>query len=201
MSSGVRHIKCVVIGDGAVGKTCLLVSYTTDTFSLEYIPTVFDNYSTNVMVDGQVYNLGLWDTAGQDDYDRLRPLSYPMTDVFVICYSIISRPSLENVITKWVPELKHHCPNTPYLLVGTKADLINDAPTLQRLAERGQKPVTFEEGERVAKQIGAAKHFHVSALTKYNVDLAFRECIRTAVAPKTALKKKKNKKNSKCVIC
>lgn len=52
------------------------------------------------MVDGRPISLGLWDTAGQEDYDRLRPLSYPQTDVFLICFSVVSPPSFDNVIAK-----------------------------------------------------------------------------------------------------
>ncbi|VDP22878.1 unnamed protein product [Onchocerca flexuosa] len=89
-----QTIKCVVVGDGAVGKTCLLISYTTNKFPSEYVPTV------TVMIGGEPYTLGLFDTAGQEDYDRLRPLSYPQTDVFLVCFSVVAPSSFENVKEK-----------------------------------------------------------------------------------------------------
>lgn len=115
---------------------------------------VFDNYSANVMVDGKTISLGLWDTAGQEDYDRLRPLSYPQTDVFLICFSLVSPPSYENVRTKvghsacpyelgvdvphlqWYPEISHHAPSTSIVLVGTKLDLREDPATIEKLRDR-----------------------------------------------------------------
>jgi len=177
-----QNIKCVVVGDGAVGKTCLLISYTTNAFPGEYIPTVFDNYSANVMVDGKPINLGLWDTAGQEDYDRLRPLSYPQTDVFLVCFSVISSSSFENVKTKWVPEIQHHAPNVPILLVGTKSDLRKDDNTIKQLNSRQQIMVTVEAAQRMAKEIGAVNFLECSALTQEGLKQVFDDAIRAAMS-------------------
>jgi len=179
-----QNIKCVVVGDGAVGKTCLLISYTTNAFPGEYIPTVFDNYSANVMVDGKPVNLGLWDTAGQEDYDRLRPLSYPQTDVFLVCFSIISPHSFENVKSKWWPEIQHHAPGVPVVLVGTKTDLRNDSAMAAQLAAKGLRMVSVEEGQQRANEIGAVKYMECSALTQEGLKAVFDEAIKAALNKK-----------------
>ena len=186
-----QAIKCVVVGDGAVGKTCLLISYTTNAFPGEYIPTVFDNYSANVMVDGKIINLGLWDTAGQEDYDRLRPLSYPQTDVFLICFSIVSPASFENVRAKWHPEVTHHCPNTPMVLVGTKSDLREDRDTIVKLKEKGHSPITYPQGLQLCKDLKLSIFLECSALNQKGLKTVFDEAIRLVLNPKPVTKKSK----------
>ncbi|GBG29047.1 Ras-like GTP-binding protein RHO [Hondaea fermentalgiana] len=193
-----KHIKCVIVGDGAVGKTSMLISYTTGSFPLEYVPTVFDNYSALIDVNNEPVNLGLWDTAGQEDYDRLRPLSYPDTHVFIMCYSVVSRSSFQNITQKWYPEIQTHCKGTPFILVGTKIDLRMDAETLQRLVQIQQSPLNQMDGERMKNNIGALQYLECSALTGQGLKDVFDTAIR--IAFKASKKRSKNSGGGGCLL-
>ena len=161
-----RGIKLVVIGDGAVGKTCLLISYANNRFPEDYIPTVFDNYVVNLTAGEQNIELGLWDTAGQEEYDRLRPLSYANANVFLVCFSVVNPVSYENVLAKWIPEVSHFCPNVPQILVGTKLDLRDDPVIRDKLSNQNQTPITTEQGNELARKIKAIKYMECSAKTR-----------------------------------
>ncbi|NXS03382.1 RHOA protein, partial [Oxylabes madagascariensis] len=156
--------------------------------------------------------LALWDTAGQEDYDRLRPLSYPDTDVILMCFSIDSPDSLENIPEKWTPEVKHFCPNVPIILVGNKKDLRNDEHTRRELAKMKQaeqcgfglfspaafvlfqEPVKPEEGRDMANRIGAFGYMECSAKTKDGVREVFE------MATRAALQARRGKKKSGCLL-
>jgi small GTP-binding protein len=184
-----ENIKAVVVGDGAVGKSCMLISYTTNAFPHDYVPTVFDNFSANVMFNGKPINLALWDTAGQEDYDRLRPLSYPHTDVFIVCYSVISPASFENVKSKWIPEVRHHCPNAPSMFIGTKSDMRSDESVARALSAKGLEMVKFEDAKQLGEEIGAVEVAECSALTQDGLKNVFSHAIEHAD------KAKKSKRN------
>jgi len=179
-----ESIKCVCVGDGAVGKTCMLMSYSMDAFPDDYVPTVFENYTAMCVVDGQPLSLGLWDTAGQEDYDTLRPLSYPCTDVFLVCYSITSTASLRNAKYKWVQEIRFHCPNTPFILVGTKSDLRK---------EKNAKFVDFEDAKEMGAELGASRVMECSAKTQSGLAKVFDEVLKAGLSAKLKPVKKRNK--------
>lgn len=186
--------KLVIVGDGACGKTCLLIVFSKDQFPEVYVPTVFENYVADIEVDSKQVELALWDTAGQEDYDRLRPLSYPDTDVILMCFSIDSPDSLENIPEKWTPEVRHFCPSVPIILVGNKKDLRSDQATIRELNKMKQMPVSQEEGQAMADKIGAYGYMECSARTKEGVREVFE------LATKAALQTKKRKKKSGCEV-
>ncbi|CAM9014661.1 hypothetical protein WICANDRAFT_38191 [Wickerhamomyces anomalus NRRL Y-366-8] len=190
--------KLVIVGDGACGKTCLLIVFSKGTFPDIYVPTVFDNYVADVDLDGRRVELALWDTAGQEDYDRLRPLSYPDTNVVLICFSIDLPESLGNVQEKWISEVLHFCHGVPIILVGCKVDLRDDPSTIQKLRDEGLAPVSQSEGQSVADKIGAIKYIECSAKRNFNVDEVFKTATRASLMSKEKKAKKPGKK--KCVI-
>ncbi|KYQ90383.1 Rho GTPase [Tieghemostelium lacteum] len=188
---GYKSTKVVVVGDGATGKTTLLIRYTTGEFPTEYVPTVFDNYSPGVMVDGKP-SLSLWDTAGGEDYDRLRPLSYPGTDFVFIVFSICSPASFNNVSYKWVPEIKRYMPSVPIFLIGTKTDLREDDHTVFKLSQDNTKPITTKQGKEKAYAVGA-EYFECSSLKGEGVNEIFNSVFNYADGrPIKRIKKKCN---------
>ena len=177
-----KHIKCVVVGDGAVGKTCLLISYTSNAFPAEYVPTVFDNYSIDVMFNNKPINLQLWDTAGQEDYKRLRPLAYPDTDVFIL--TLVSLTSFENVENFWLPEIKERCPNTPFILVGLKSDLRDDfEQNADELKSKGFAPIASSKGKELKEKINASAYIECSSLKQINLKEVFDSALKVALRP------------------
>ena len=171
-------IKLVVVGDVGVGKTSLLITYSTNIFPSEYVPMSFDDDPRqSVTISGETYYLQLLDTVGQDDYYQLRAIAYPCTSVFLVCFSVAHPPSFENVQGQWVPEIRHHCPNTPFLLVGTQVDLRDDIATLDKLEEKQEKPVSKEEGEILAKSLKAVAYIECSSLTREGVKNVFDQAI------------------------
>ncbi|KEF61563.1 GTP-binding protein rhoC [Exophiala aquamarina CBS 119918] len=174
--------KFVVVGDGGCGKTCLLISYSQGYFPEKYVPTVFENYITQTThkQTGKTVELALWDTAGQEEYDRLRPLSYPETDLLFVCFAIDCPNSLENVMDKWYPEVLHFCPTTPLILVGLKSDLRNKRTCIELLRTQGLTPVTPEQGQAVAKQMGAS-YIECSAKESRGIQEVFDQAIDTSI--------------------
>jgi small GTP-binding protein len=175
--------KIVVVGDGGCGKTCLLISYANGVFPDKYVPTVFENYITHPIhpSSGKMLELALWDTAGQEEYDRLRPLSYPETDLLFVCFAIDCPNSLENVMDKWYPEVLHFCPYTPLVLCGLKSDLRYKRTCIDLLKTQGLTPVTQEQGMNVARKMGA-RYMECSSKENTGVDEIFTEAINIVVA-------------------
>ncbi|KAK3318869.1 ras family-domain-containing protein [Apodospora peruviana] len=177
-------IKAMCVGSGNTLKTETLIAYTTSKFPTEFVPTVFDNYAVTVMIGDERWTLGLFDSAGQEDYDRLRPLSYPQTDVFLVFARIGSWASYEDVKDKWVPEITHHCPGVPFLIVGTGSH--DDDELLEKSGQMGlpDKRTDYTRmGHDLAKQLGAAKYVECNIYTQWRLKEVFDEAIVAALEP------------------
>lgn len=176
------RLKMVVVGDGAVGKSCFLITWSSGSFPSEYVPTVFDNYAMDKFVEGHGnVILAVFDTAGQEDYDRLRPLAYPETDVILMCYDISNRSSFENIKSKWLPEVRHYIPDAHVVLLALKSDLKDTARSI----------VTYDEGYQLAKEEVLSGFHEVSSLRQQGIE----EAMHTAIINGLSDKKKKKRFN------
>ncbi|KAJ1561119.1 GTP-binding protein Rho1 [Nowakowskiella sp. JEL0078] len=189
--------KLLIVGDVASGKTELLLRLSWDSFP--GISTGFETYVKDVLVDGNLVELELWDASGVDVYDRLRPLSYSNTHVIILTFSIDMPDSLDNVIEKWIGEIKHFCNGIPILLVGCKKDLRNDPIIISNCARYGRTPVNNKEGLEVAQKIGAVRYLECSAKTGEGVNEILEFATRASLTkPFQQRSQKKSKFNFYC---
>jgi small GTP-binding protein len=165
-------IRVVAVGDGAVGKTCLPLAFKSRPFQKDYEPTIFENHHELRKYHGHEYCLHIWDTAGQQEYDRLRPMSYRKCDVVLICFALDARETLNNVTAKWIVEIKEYCPRAAIVLVGTKSDVWNPN------AEEHVKP---DEIQRAEIATNAYRYIACSAKKNENIGKVFDLAIKAVV--------------------
>ncbi|KAG7461328.1 hypothetical protein MATL_G00208940 [Megalops atlanticus] len=183
-------LSCMLVGDGAVGKTSMIVSYTTNGYPTEYQQTAFDVFSALVQVDGIPVRIQLMDTAGQEEFDGFRSLSYAHSDVFILCFSVVNPTSFQNVTKKWVPEIRACNTSAPIVLVGTQSDLRLDVNVLIDLDRHRVRPVLGPQARSLAEKICAADYVECSALTQKNLKEAFDTAIFAAIKHKARKAKK-----------
>jgi len=181
--------KLVIVGDGMIGKTCLVERFSKegDAANMQedtYNPTTFDDreqavvideatgefefYDNKVHIEDDQFMLEIWDTAGQEAMESLRTLAYPKTHVFLVGFSMDKVATLENVESEWQRELNEQASTcdiskgAPRILIGTKSDLRDQA------VAAGQQCVSYEQAYEVAKKVGCVAFIETSAVTKKN---------------------------------
>lgn len=193
-----EELKIVIVGDGGCGKTSLLMVYAKGDFPEKYAPSVFEKYVTTISLGGKEIKLNLYDTAGQDDYDRLRPLSYQEANLILVCFDVTNPNSFENVLIKWHPEVKHFCRDTPVILIGCKTDLRKDKECARKLKAMNLSPITYTQGEETRQHMNAELYLECSAKYQENVEDIFREATKKALA--FHRKQRTHRRKKKCVV-
>lgn len=198
-------VKCVVVGDGAVGKTCLLMTWRDRQFPTDYIPMVIDNEINKMHYNEYTINLDTWDIGGGEEFHRIRPLSYRDSDIFLVCFSMNTPDSFENIETKWIPEIKHHRSGFPFIIVGCREDITENQKCSNRdetnkliygyirdcdnnyvlrdivamigryFQQSYDKFVTDKEARELCKKVGGYKYMNCSALKFRGIDEIFEE--------------------------
>lgn len=177
-------VKVVLVGDAGVGKTCLVLRLSTGAFPEENVPAVAEDYSLEREVDYEKILLNVYDTPAGDEHATTRTFFYPNTHVFVMCFSTVDPSSLDNITTKWIPEVRQSWPNAPFLLVGTKSDLRYDEKMISDVfAIHNRRPITHEDGMQAALQMGAASYFETSSIQGYGLDDVFDAAVQIYRSP------------------
>ncbi|XP_056283027.1 rho-related GTP-binding protein RhoV-like [Pseudoliparis swirei] len=185
-------LSCMLVGDGAVGKTSMIVSYIFNGYNSDYRQTAFDVFTGMVHVNGVPTRIKLIDTAGQEEFGHLRSLCYAHVDVFILCFSLVNPVSFDNITSKWIPQIRAGNKTSPILLVGTQSDLRHNVEVLIHLDQRSAKPVPFSRARRLAHRIRAHGYVECSTLTQHNLkdvfDCAIFAAIRHRHTGKTSTK-------------
>ncbi|CAF1362892.1 unnamed protein product [Rotaria sordida] len=150
-------------------------------FSLECVPCVAEDQDIWFTYSNTQIHLRVIDTAGEEDFHNLRPLTYPRTDVFILCFSLVHPLTFENIEEKWYPEIKHYCPNAVTVLVGTNLELRDDTGKVSNLEKLQRKPISFQQGCSMQKRIQAQSYIECSAATMKNVKILFEEIVPAAI--------------------
>ncbi|EOB12170.1 Rac-like GTP-binding protein ARAC7 [Nosema bombycis CQ1] len=164
-----KTIKVVVLGDNSIGKTWLVTTFITGKNPGGYTPTLFDNLGKRVEFKKKVYMVSVWDTAGNDEFTRMRSLSFIQADVFLLCYSMNNVRSF-NSIQKWLDGLKDF--ECPIILCGTKCDL------------KDEEIIDPDVADEIATKNGLYAHIETSSVDYINVNAAFDKAIEAVVSPK-----------------
>nr|XP_061799020.1 rho-related GTP-binding protein RhoV-like [Nerophis lumbriciformis] len=193
-----EELSCLLVGDGAVGKTSMIISYIFNGYNSIYRQTAFDVFTGLVYVNGLPTRLKLIDSAGQDEFGHLRSLCYAHVDVFILCFSLVNPVSFHNIISKWIPQIRGQNPTTPIVLVGTQSDLCHNADVLINLAQRRARPVAPGLAKRLARKIRAHDYMECSALTQHHLKDVFDCAIFAAMKHKHNAAKTKKMSLGKC---
>ncbi|MHA1377613.1 MAG: GTP-binding protein [Candidatus Helarchaeota archaeon] len=163
-------LKCIVVGDAAVGKTALSLRFAEGIFRDDYKVTIGVDFSIKMMnVYGFRVKLQVWDTGGQEQFSYIRPLYYTGASCGFIVFDKTKRVSFDH-IGKWVREVNVNRGNIPLILIGNKDDLPD-------------QKVTTEEGKKLANNLGII-YFDTSAKSGKSVDLVFKTLVRMVLDPK-----------------
>ena len=183
-----KSIKLVAIGDddesnSKESKTSLLITYTTHSPPGENIPRTMEDTSIDVSFEDQNISLMLRDIACQEEYKKLRPFSYPQTDIFLICFSLISPTSYNHVYDLWKPEIAEHCPDTPIILVGLSGNLREEFEDSDEDKQEGMEPISSSKGIELKEKIGARAYIECSCEKQIHINDAFDIAIKVALHP------------------